>query len=268
MSPRVAVTCGLLILLGCGDDDGAPRYGTPWVPGNANVFGNASGPAVRYDFPDSDECIVPPDVEVDTCERARQECEPGSAADVVVDEGGNVLHVVCLPPHIDHVEPVDLEDGVIDQTSNNVALVFESEGGTLEGDLLVNGNNVVLFGDSPADAVIDGDLTLTGNNTIARGITVTGNVNVLLNNTVMVYCVIHGDLFIGANNTVVSGCDVFGNVVVTGLNTELYGLHIQGNLDVGPLAGLNLRCEGLKSFVDADEDGVVDEGEVGADRGC
>ena len=46
----------------------------------------------------------------------------------------------------------------------------------LDADVVVEGNRGVIYGDSPAEAVIDGDLTFRGNESTVRGVTITGDV--------------------------------------------------------------------------------------------
>lgn len=258
----VASTTGLLIpiaLQGCADG-GGHRH-TPWSPDSTTVV-ESDGSASSHATPQGDACILPPDTEF--CVEPQRECEDGGAADVILDEDGHVVDVVCFPSHVDAVEPVRAGGaGVVPQTANNTALVLEEA--TYDGDLTVHGNNFFLWGDHPSEASIDGDLTLSGNNAIVRGVTVEENVQVTLNNATLVHCVIRGDLVLDMNNARISGCTIYGNVSVRGNNTRLFGNRIQGELENG---GANTACEDNRAFVDSDDDGAIDAGELGEPIGC
>lgn len=217
---------------------------------------------MTYPFVPSDGCIAPPDAPPDYCLDADAvgRCDGGeTTTEVVVDADGNVLDVVCIPPGVEAVQALDLADGEVDQTSNSTALIFTDDGGRFDGDLTVDGNNVVLYGHDPEDAVIDGTLTLEGNNGIVRGVSITGDLLISKNNPIVVFCVVQGDVTIESNNSKLSGCDIWGDVTIMGNNTELHGNRIGGTLTD---RGQNTGCTGNSAFLDENADGTIADAET------
>ena len=244
----------------CGDDDPQGQR-LPWAPEQTTVIQNG-GAAETIDALPSDRCISGPDFPPETCleESVVDRCERGeTTTEVVVDAEGQVLDVVCIPPEVEAVEAIDLVDNEIDQTANSTALVFEGEDKNFMGDLTVDGNSVVLYGESPEEATIDGTLTLEGNNSVVRGVTITGDLVIAKNNPIVVYCIVLGDVRLEANNARISGCDIWGDVIVTGNNQQLHGNRIGGRL---MLSGQNTECSGNVAFSDSNENGTLEESEV------
>lgn len=252
-------------VFGCADDGTTRRV--PWDENQATVIGE-DGQAVLFTDLSEGDCYVPLDETEQVCVSAEDtvaRCENGeTTTEVVVDEDGKVLDVVCIPPDVETVTAIDLEDGEIDQTSNSTALIFE-EDGVYDGDLTVDGNKVVLYGNSPADATIDGSLTLEGNKSIVRGVTITGDLDIAKNNPVVVYCVVLGDVYLTANSSKISGCDIWGDVIITGNNTEMHGNRIRGTVTV---SGNGTVCSGNQSFDDTNDDGMIADDEVLGDVSC
>lgn len=258
--PLVLSSC--FFVSACSDDD-PPRSNVPWMPNETTVI-SEGGEYGSYGTPGAMGCVVAPDTEEEVCFGSDVTCADETTADVVVDDNGVVLDVVCIPPSVDAVTELDLADGEIDQTSNSTALVFGA-GGVFEGDLAVDGNNVVLYGNGPDESTLDGDLHITGNNAIVRGVTITGDLNIDKNGAVVVFCRVLGNVTLSKNNTVLSGCEIHGTVTVLDNNSELHGNSIAGGIED---SGQGTVCDGNVSFSDVNENQQVDEGETGEDLGC
>jgi len=257
------LSCACLLVIGCDDDDSEARGNVPWSPNETTVI-SEGGEYGAYGTPGQTGCVVAPDTEEEVCFGTDVTCADETTADVVVDDDGTVLDVVCIPPEVDAVTDLDLEDGEIDQTSNSTALVL-GEGAVYEGDLAVDGNNVVLYGEGPDVSTLDGDLHITGNNAIVRGVTITGDLNIDKNGAIVVFCRVLGNVTLSKNNTVLSGCEVHGNIIVLDNNSELHGNSVGGNIEDD---GQNTICDGNVSFNDENDNQRVDEGESGEDIGC
>lgn len=259
-----ATACALLstALVACASDDDATSR-LPWNPDETTVISQA-GQASVHSTPTGDGCLVDADTAEQVCIQPQVTCADETTADVVVDADGNTLDVVCIPPDVETVTAIDLADGEIDQSSNGTALVFEG-GGVYEGDLAVDGNKVVLYGQGPDEATIDGDLHVTGNNAIVRGVTITGDLKLDYNGAIVVYCRVLGDVYLAKNNTRMSGCEVHGKVYVTGNNTELHGNRIAGGLTT---EGSGTTCNDNVGFTDHNTDGAVQDDELGDPIDC
>jgi hypothetical protein len=254
----VIVLCGLVGLVACGSD--ATRSALPYEANSTAVIGgdydNPNGRAPRVvETPDGDACIA-----LDgACVRPQQECGDSGAADVLVDDTGNVLDVICYPTSGVAVETLD---GKVDHVGNDVVLVFDDkdDGPDVIGDLTIDGNNVTLYGNGPATSVIGGDLNIDKNNAVVRGIRIQGDVTITKNNLSLVDCVIDGDLTIRGNNVSIALCDVWGKLVIQGNNTVL----VNNRFATAPeIHGNNTVCASDVMFADADDDGLVSVDELG-----
>jgi hypothetical protein len=204
-------------------------------------------------------------LETGVCEQARAECKAG--VDIVVDRDGKLLDSLCYPDaQTWSVEDLAAHQGNIEQRENNTVLVLDQldDGADITGDVSIDANNVVLYGESAEHAVLDGSLTLDGNNALVRGVHITGDVTVLKNNITLAFCVIEGDLNVSGNNVRLLGCDVLGSVNIDGNNARLYGNGVAGALS----GGKNAACVDNHRLVDADADGVITTAERGAALGC
>jgi hypothetical protein len=131
----------------------------------------------------------------------------------------------------------------------------------LAGNLTVEGNRGVIYGDSPAETVIDGDLELRGNESIVRGLTVTGDVEFDGNTAELYYCVILGDVVLKGNENFVSNCTIFGSVRSSGNEDRVVNNLVQGEIT---FSGDPEECQANLHFEDRDDDGVLDEAEAEA----
>ncbi|HSC89636.1 MAG TPA: hypothetical protein VLC09_20275 [Polyangiaceae bacterium] len=215
-----------VLLTACGG-----KTQVPWDSDSATVRG-ADGEVDEVPWGDGD-CL---ELEGGACVDPDDECGGKAAADVYVNEAGEVVEVVCYPPNAGEKDVIDVS-GLTDEETpaidNNAVVVFDGDATApaFEGNLEVETNNVVLYGDDPATAVIDGDVTLNGNNALVTGVTVTGNVQVYFNNAQFSNCVIEGNLVLEGNNAVVAGCHVLGNIVVKGQNNRLTLNRVDGNIE-------------------------------------
>lgn len=246
----------LVWLAGCGDDNSSVDNEYPYDPDKTTIIGGGSTDPV--DTPDGNDCI-----DVDgACARPQRDCGDDGTADVIVDDKGNVVDVICYPTSGAPVQEIPAESVPVKKTQNGSVVVLDSDddGDDIVGDLSVDANNVVIYGESPDVAVIGGDLAITKNNTTVRGVRIAGNVTVEFNNANLVFCVIEGDLTIHGNNTTLAGCDVWGDLTITGENTVLVANRLA---DPGPFAAQGLVCNDNHHLIDADEDGSIDDDDVG-----
>ncbi|HEX5658052.1 MAG TPA: hypothetical protein VFX59_12695 [Polyangiales bacterium] len=253
---RIVTALGLLAAFAACDDDHA-EGGVPW--GGRTQVVAPSGSSTGWEA--SPACVL----EAGTCEEERAACAGG--VDIVVDREGKRLDSLCYPDAPTWtVEDLAAHDGNIEQRENNTVLVLDDadDGADVTGDVTIDANNVVLYGESAARAVLDGSLTVDGNHTLVRGIRITGDVSVLANNVTLAFCVIEGALTVRGNNVRLLGCDVLGSVTIPGNNARLYGNGVAGVLDVGKSAA----CVDNHRVVDGDADGVITTDERGAALDC
>jgi hypothetical protein len=259
----VWLSCWLLGIAACVSSDSKPVY--PYKPNSTSVIGgdydNPDGLSLRvYETPDGDECI-----DLDgACAKPQTECGNGGAADVLLDDKGNVVDVICYPT--DGVE-IENFDGEVKKVGNNVVLVLDDEddGADVMGDVTIDGNNVTLYGHGPDTSVIGGDLHIDKNNSVVRGVRIEGDVTIDKNNPSIVDCVIEGDLTIRGNNVSVALCDVWGKLVIEGNNAVLVNNHFASAPEVH---GNNTVCSANLAFDDANDDGKVSEDELGDEVVC
>jgi hypothetical protein len=85
------------------------------------------------------------------------------------------------------------DDDATDALATDDTIVF-FEDGVHVGDLLVQGENVIFFGEgfSERAVVVDGNVEVRGGNVRIRGVTITGNLTVLGNNFGMSFSVVEG----------------------------------------------------------------------------
>jgi hypothetical protein len=252
-----------LALTGCDDDDDGRASGLPWESPRTQVIAGGRA-ALEAEAPEGDECVQ----YRDTCIKPQEECGEGVSSDVIVAEDGRVLAIVCYPPGRElSVEEVEAQNGDIAQNQNNAVIHFDEldDDVDLEGDLSIDANNVIVYGHGADVSVISGNLIADGNNIIVHGVRIHGDVEIPANNAFFVNCVIEGDLTITGNNAVVTSSDVLGTTSVQGNNADLTANRLVGALAV---SGKNARCEENFAAADIDEDGVIDELEVGEALGC
>lgn len=252
-----------LALVACGSDDSAPAPGDPYSSqaGTTVVVGKSSGPTV-HTTPSGDGCIET----ADGCVRPQDKCGENARADVIVDESGKVIDVVCYPASSSPT-PVD-ENGNVELGKKNkgvVAIDGADDGVDVQGDVTSKGNNVTVYGQGDAVSIIGGSVTAEGNNFAMRGVRVKETVTIEGNNGVLVLSTVDGDVVVKGNNTVIASTTILGKLTVVGNNTKLVGNMIAGGVSID---GQNSVCEDNVAFTDSDGDGHADGDERGEAIAC
>jgi hypothetical protein len=249
--------------VGCGG--GTSSHTVPWNPDETRVIEDDG--AYEVSSAAGDQCLDLERGTNDLCIKPQDKCG-AEAADVVLDAKGELIDIICYPAaETLTVEELDAQDGAIAQNQNNsvIALDDEDDGVDIAGDVAVDANNVVIYGEDPRTSVIDGDVDVDGNNIIVRGVHIQGDVSIVANNAFFYHCIVDGNVSVEGNNAVFVGCDVFGNVTITGNNSHVAGNHIVGELED---KGKNTRCDDNLGAKDANADGVLDTSEIGATLAC
>jgi hypothetical protein len=242
----------LACFLACAQDDrgDAVASNMPYKLGQALVIGDSeSGEIVAVD----DSCDSP------ACQAVRERCGESAYADVVVDADGAVLDVVCFRGNA-KVEEIGDAAVATASAGNDSVLVLDAldDGADVTGDVVLTGNNAVIYGHGAGVSEIGGDLALDKNNAVVRSVSIAGDVTIDKNNAQLSFVEIHGDLTINGNNTTIAKSVVFGAVHIEGVNTVLVQNRFLGERT---LSGKNLTCNGNVSFEAAGPDaGVADAG--------
>jgi hypothetical protein len=257
---RQALWLSCLTVCACGGD-GTRTAAAPWANQRTQVIDT------QGQIKDVAPAIAPTDCvyagQGDVCIQPQDECGD-NAADIIVNDKGEALDYICYPPEDQiSVEDVEKAEGDIKQNQNGSVIVLDDvdDGVDLNGDVDVDANNVVIYGEGPDTSLISGSINIDGNNTIVRGVRIQGDVEIVKNNAVLTLCVIEGNLTISANNARMSNCQVFGEITVTGNNTEFYGNKF-GHALTG--SGQNVGCEDNLLVTDADTDLQFSDAEIAA----
>ena len=197
----------------------------------------------------------------DACVTPADQCGDGATADVILGDAGEVLSIICYPNK--NYEVITLPTTPVSQPAlgNNSVVVLDGldDGVDVEGDLVVKGNNVIVYGNGPDTSVIGGNLQLDKNNAIVRGVRIKGDASISKNSASLIYCVIEGDLKITGNNVNVALCEIWGKVTIDGNNAVFVSNLVAGDQT---LSGVNLQCNDNHRFTDIMGDGVVDDDDV------
>lgn len=223
-----AVTLSLAgALPACSD---ATSESTPYAPGDATLIGvERGGQAMTLD----EAC------DQHECEEQAEACGERAAADVIVDESGEVVDVICYKQGVDVVTlPIDEVESAT--AGNNTVLVLDDvdDGTDVVGDVTLEGNNAVVWGHGPEVSAIGGTLEIQKNNAVVRGVHIAGDLIISKNNAQLAFCEIEGNLTITGNNTTLAECTVHGSVTIEGLNTVL----VQNRFAQPQIAAKNLIC--------------------------
>lgn len=250
---------GSMVLASACGDDADHNVDYPYDPDQTIVIGGDSDEPLTT--PDGNACL---EIDNENCIRPQEDCGDDGRADLILDENGNVVDVICYPTSNAPIETIPAESVPVNKTQNNAVVVLDAadDGVDIEGDLSVDANNVVIYGESPDVSVIGGDLDVTKNNTTVRGVRIMGDVTVEFNNANFVFCVIEGDVTILGNNTTFAGCDIWGDLQVSGENAILVSNHLA---DPGPFAAQGLVCNGNYHFEDGNTNGVIEADELSDD---
>jgi hypothetical protein len=249
-------------LVGC-EDGGSRSHLLPWDSHDTRVI-DGDRQVSEIPSPIGDRCI---DVETGVCIKPQEQCG-ANAADVVLAADGKLLEIICYPPAATlSVEELETKGGAIAQNQNNSVLALDNanDGVDVRGDIAVDANNVVIYGEDPATSVVGGDVNVDGNNIIVRGVSIQGDVTIDANNATFFHCVVEGNVTVTGNNAVFVGCDVFGTIKITGHNAHVAGNHVVGGVVDD---GKNTRCEDNRAAQDRNADRVLVESELGAALSC
>jgi len=246
----------LLSFSACARHEDPAQSWTPYKLGQALVIGETKeGELVHVD----DSCGS------EACQAVTERCGQDAYADVVVDEQGHVLDVLCFRGNAT-IQEIGSAAVASASAGNNTVLVLDGEddGADVTGDVVLTGNNAVIYGRGADVSAIGGNLQIDKNNAIVRSVSIQGNVSIDKNNAQLSFTEIHGDLIIDGNNATIAKCVVFGHVQISGVNTVLVQNRFAGERT---LSGKNLRCNDNTSFEPApDSDGDAGSSS-GADAG-
>lgn len=250
---KLTICPALILAAACGGDP--ETSATPYQPGDITIVGSNLGSESKQ----RDQCGK-------ECATLDDECGDDAAADVVLDAQGNVADVICYEQDVS-VETVNIDQVSSAEAGNKTVLVLDSvdDGLDVKGDVVVSGNNAVVWGEGPDVSVIGGTLDIQKNNAVVRGVRIKGDVAITKNNASFSFCVIEGNLTITGNNATIAECDVLGAIEIAGVNAVLARNHFGSAFEV---MGKNLVCNDNFAFHDADEDRSYDEGEHGDPINC
>ncbi|HWO14464.1 MAG TPA: hypothetical protein VNN80_33390 [Polyangiaceae bacterium] len=257
MRTTIATILPLIWLCGCADSN--PNL--PYPLGQALVIGQQEA-ALLTSVDESCDSAA--------CQAVRERCGEDAYADVVVDQSGQVLDVLCFRGNaeIREIEPDAVESA---SAGNNTVLVLDDidDGADVTGSVVLAGNNAVLYGHG-TDVSQVGALDIEKNNAIVRGVSILGDVTIDKNNAQLSFCEIRGDLTILGNNTTLAECVVHGQVRIEGVNTVLVNNQFATERE---LAGKNLACNGNVAFdasaaEDAAPDGGTGDAEAPSEIAC
>jgi hypothetical protein len=219
----------------------------PYRVGQALVIGEVEGGELTS---------IDPSCETEECAEVRERCGEQAYADVVLGTDGQVLDVLCYRGNAETQE-LGVPSVETATAGNNTVLVLDdvADGEDVIGDVVLLGNNAVVYGHGADVSRIGGNLAIDKNNAIVRGVAILGDVTISKNNAQLAFTEIFGDLTIEGNNTTLAECIVHGEVRIDGVNTVLVQNRFRG---ARTLAGKNLECNGNTSF-----DGEL--GDAGAD---
>jgi hypothetical protein len=247
----------LFLLLACAGHENQAQSWTPYQLGQALVIGDSqAGELVHVDQSCGSEA----------CQAVTERCGQDAYADVVVDEQGHVLDVLCFHGNA-KIQEIGSAAVATASAGNDTVLVLDGEddGADVTGDVVLTGNNAVIYGRGADVSRIGGNLEIDKNNAIVRSVSIQGNVTIDKNNAQLSFTEIHGDLTIDGNNTTIAKCVVFGQVQIRGVNTVLVQDRFAGER---ALSGKNLRCNGNVSFDPAaaqgGDAGAATDGDAGA----
>ena len=268
------VVVGSLFLVACGQRrvaaDGDPQ--ADHDESRTTVVGtDGNGDDIRGSTPalTSGDCVIVGDDCLTTspdggfCERE------GGPYDVIVVDG-EVVEVVCYPPADDGEPTLVVEadgDVAVPQNENNTTVTFDedTDGTPIEGDLVVDGNNVAIYGNGVDETIIHGNVVLDGNNVRLRGLTIDGDLTLPKNNLAVVFVKVTGNVIIDGNGCVFTASDVFGTLTVNSNNVVLVQNRVQGDFAA---VGNNDSCTANVAFTDEDGDGAIVADELGAELSC
>ncbi|HEX2735034.1 MAG TPA: hypothetical protein VHM70_25690 [Polyangiaceae bacterium] len=238
---------------GCSDTATGEQVATPYKPDDAVVIGGEElgGEQTRL----STAC------EEHDCGTFEDACGDRAAGDVILDQSGNVVDVICYKQDV-NVDDVPVDSVQQSDAKNNTVLVLDGEddGLDVEKDVTISGNNAVIYGSGPDVSVIGGTVDIQKNNAVVRGVRIKKDVTITKNNSKLAFCVIEGDLTISGNNTTVAECTVLGKVTITGVNT----VFVEDRLVQTTLSGKNLTCN-HDTIVELEADGgVAGDGDAGS----
>ncbi len=276
------VLASLSLVMACSDDEPSSGWRVSEGDGDQTEFGDDSavivaadgntfvvtGSGTAGDCVDIDgNCVDLADVQGRYCD------EEGAQADVILNEEGDVIEVICYPPADDGTPVEELEvgdDGKIElpQNESGSVIIFpeDTDGTVLEGDLTLEAERTTLFGNGVEETIIGGDLVVESNNSRVRGLTVEGKVRFPSNsnNSALILCKIHGNLEVESNGFSAANCEVYGDVKVSGNGATLVNIGVGG----GWMVSDNAVCEGCYSFADENEDFELADEEVGDPVDC
>lgn len=249
--------CNCAWLCGCASGSSGSAESAPAVPyqlGQALVIGEVEGGELTQ---------VEPGCESEVCVAVRERCGEEAYADVVLGTEGQVLDVLCYRGNA-QAEAIGVAAVASASAGNNTVLVLDdaADGEDVTGDVVLLGNNAVVFGHGADVSRIGGNLAIDKNNAIVRGVAILGDVTIDKNNAQLAFTEIFGDVTINGNNTTLAECIIHGQIVINGVNTVLVNNRVRG---ARTLVGKNLECNGNTSF-DA-EDGDAGAGAVSGDAG-
>ncbi len=248
----ILLITGVLCLSACGPDD----VSSSRAPYNDNETAVIVGDDVTIsETPDGDACI---ELEGGMCITPQEECGEDARVDVFLDDDGEVIEIVCYPTQ-GEATLVETEDGTVSVGDNGAVVILDEE--DLGGDLVVEGNRGVIYGDSPEETVIAGNVNLKGNESTVRGVRIQGDAVFEGNNARLLYCVIEGDVIFKGNDNLITNCTVFGEIRGDGNEDEIVANNVQGAITIG---GQPARCDDNRAFVDSDDDFVLSDEEFDA----
>lgn len=279
-----------VLLLGCSEDEGVARsWEVSEGAGDETTYGEESDVIITSGGKgDTGNYVVTgaPPAEGDPCVQVGEQCVDladvegrycdgeGAQADVVVDENGEVLEVICYPPPesgapIEEVTVAADGSVTLPQNANGQVIVFDeaSNGQLLKGDVVLEAERTTLYGNGVGETILDGNLKIASNNARVRGVTVLRNLTVEgnANNTAVTFCEVRGDVEIKSNGSSLVNCVIYGDLKVSGNDATLVNVGVQGKVT---LEGSGATCQGNYAFEDGDGDFVVSDDEIGEDWNC
>jgi hypothetical protein len=241
---RTRLLISLIVLSSCGETDqlASTNPHNPYEDGATTVIGGDENVPVASGQVNDEGCLQ---ITAETCTEVAREgkyckTDEGPADAIVVD--GVIVEVVCYEDTDGSSGPTKVI-GDVPQQDNGAVITFDpsTDGKPIAGDVVVDGNNVTIYGNGPDNSIIDGNLTITGNNARVRGVRVTGDLLITLNTAAVVFSVIEGNVRMETNNSLLAECEVYGNVEVPGNNCILVNNRVGGQWNIG---GQGAICDG------------------------